>query len=649
MFDRRALLGLPRRLRPSGAARSCGTRLLTSAAITLLVDGMGTGWPAELVVPDAFGTIQSALDRATSGDSILVRPGVYREALILAGKDVTVLGRYGSERDGTSFSAQSDGDPGGDRTVLDGDGARRILRIGSGVTSATLFGDLQFEHGRSDSGAAIQAQSGGSAVFVRCIFADNEAITGSRGLLGAGGAMYVGTASDIVLEDCLFQDNVARIESGTLAHEGQGGAIFSEGLGWIRARRSVFRRNTSLSGPEGGPGGACFLRFGTDARFEDCSFEGNFAFAGGAIRAYGDLTLRRCTFERNVGTHGPVVAVFGDRLLIEECVFFDNDTTSGGAAIGADGASTIRHNTIAFNVRCKGIVLGEGEISVHHNLVVWNGSAGIDCATPTAVLSCNDVWGNFSGATPAEYAGLCWDRNGSRGNIGVDPLFCDVPARDLRLHANSEAANSAECGRIGAMPVGCPSTPALLSDLHASDSRDGVLLRWTLGRETLDQITAVEAQRAARADGPYAGLDVALLPAVAMQVLDPELPPGGEAWYRVQVRLQGGSSLLSSPVRVVRGRGVTRSVLESALERPDGSLEIRFRVAGGAQRAGLDIFDVQGHLVRHIDLGIVDAGAHRVTWNRLDRSGARAARGSYLLRFETPTGDGAGRALLLRD
>jgi len=46
---------------------------------------------------------------------------------------------------------------------------------------------------------------------------------------------------------------------------------------------------------------------------------------------------------------------------------------------------------------------------------------------------------------------------GSNGNISEDPLFCGISNGDFTLCANSSCAieNNAECGQIGARPLGC--------------------------------------------------------------------------------------------------------------------------------------------------------------------------------------------------
>lgn len=47
-----------------------------------------------LKVPEQYGTVQAAIDAAKDGDTVLIAPGVYHEALIIADKSITVASWY---------------------------------------------------------------------------------------------------------------------------------------------------------------------------------------------------------------------------------------------------------------------------------------------------------------------------------------------------------------------------------------------------------------------------------------------------------------------------------------------------------------------------------------------------------------------------
>jgi flagellar hook assembly protein FlgD len=81
----------------------------------------------------------------------------------------------------------------------------------------------------------------------------------------------------------------------------------------------------------------------------------------------------------------------------------------------------------------------------------------------------------------------------------------------------------------------------------------------------------------------------------------------------------------------------------------DGSpIVIRFRTGASCARVNLAIFDVKGHLVRAFDKGALPPGNYNSTWDRLDTTGARAARGVYIVRLETETRTVSRKLALLR-
>jgi hypothetical protein len=66
-------------------------------------------------------------------------------------------------------------------------------------------------------------------------------------------------------------------------------------------------------------------------------------------------------------------------------------------------------------------------------------------------------------------------------DVSVDPLFCDLPNKDVRLRSDSPLLGGA-CGTIGAHDVGCDASTEVLVALFAAEASDeGVRIRWRLG------------------------------------------------------------------------------------------------------------------------------------------------------------------------
>lgn len=62
----------------------------------------------------------------------------------------------------------------------------------------------------------------------------------------------------------------------------------------------------------------------------------------------------------------------------------------------------------------------------------------------------------------------------------------------------------------------------------------------------------------------------------------------------------------------------------------------------------LEIFDVQGRVVRKLVDGVATGGAHRAVWDGRDPAGRRVSAGMYIVRLTTATGGETRKAVLLR-
>lgn len=409
-------------------------RAVIAAGVAILLSLSAPARSALRVVPDQYATIQAAFAAASAGDSIMVRAGIYVEALALAGKDVTLFGESGSEA--TSITTNSAG---------------RVLTIGAGVTSQMVLSDLTIRNGLANDGAGIFLTGGASPVLRRCRLIENWAYRDEGSTWG--GAIRVETGSTLLIEDCVFEWNRADYVCCLVPGQGYGGAVSAASGSAIRVLRSVFTDNIAM-GFEGGFGGAISIEPGASASIEDCSFRGNGGYGGG-VGSNGDLTIERCVFAEHDGYSGAAVLAYGGHTIIRASLFFDNFNWGEAAVvyiIYPDAPGEFSGNTIAFNSGNGLWVLGD---VVRNNIIAANQGSGLGgYSQPPGGISCNDIWGN----TP-NYEGA--DLTGTYGNISLDPLFCDAAARDLRLRSDSPCAPGAgDCGLIGALDVGCTAAVA---------------------------------------------------------------------------------------------------------------------------------------------------------------------------------------------
>ncbi|MCA9754133.1 MAG: right-handed parallel beta-helix repeat-containing protein, partial [Gemmatimonadetes bacterium] len=139
-------------------------------------------------------------------------------------------------------------------------------------------------------------------------------------------------------------------------------------------------------------------------------------------------------------------------MIVENNLFVDNETVSGGGAIAvAGGSPTIRNNTFARNRSPFGTegaaVYGSASSFVLDRNVIWDSDGGqaVYCAgTNTPTITCNIFWENAFGS----FGGSCADSVGFSGNTAVDPFFCDPDFDDFGFCADSPALIGT-CGTIG--------------------------------------------------------------------------------------------------------------------------------------------------------------------------------------------------------
>ncbi len=198
---------------------------------------------ARLRVPEDHPTISEALEKARSGDVVLVGPGVYRENLKLGARSIAVVGTAGAAR-----------------TVIDGSGAR----------AATVW------CGAKDAPAADPAHrlllrglgvTGGLGLSVPSSYPDGDWY--------GGGILVFGSTLDVTVEDCAMWDN------------GRGGSTFGGGLMVSGGANRVLVRRCLIVGNGAWACGGGAMLDGGFGRFEHCTivdnYSGNFLGQQGGI------------------------------------------------------------------------------------------------------------------------------------------------------------------------------------------------------------------------------------------------------------------------------------------------------------------------------------------------------------------------------
>jgi hypothetical protein len=374
-------------------------------------------------VPDHFGTVAEAVDRAASGDNIVLRAGTHAvDNVSYRNKAITIRSENPADPEVVALTVLA-GVPSADPMIRfeSGEGASSVLR---GVTV------------RDARAGAISIRYS-SPTIDNCVFRSNVSPY-------SGGAIDT-HFSDAKVTNCQFYDNKAAI----------GGAIHLNG-GAPTVFNGYFEGNR---GPDEGTaayGGAISVEF-AKATLEQCTFVGNSTIApipisGGAISVvtYPRTTtvvpvVNRCYFLGNgvPGVQGSAIYIDQGPMRILNSLFAGSRGWSWSGVV----ESSYRNSDSHVLTNCtfygnQGVPAFKAPtftgnpapgISTFTNCLFW-GNDLLDFYGPVQTLIHCDVQ-----RLPAEYVG-------KDNNISLEPKFVNTagsfPAWDLRLAPGSPCIDS---------------------------------------------------------------------------------------------------------------------------------------------------------------------------------------------------------------
>jgi predicted outer membrane repeat protein len=142
---------------------------------------------------------------------------------------------------------------------------------------------------------------------------------------------------------------------------------------------------------------------------------------------------------------------------IAGCLITGNSANDGGGALYCDSVSSpllvgctlaANHAPLGGGIYCG----GEGQPVLQSSIVAFSPEGvAVYCGSDSIpVLSCCDLYGNDGG----DWSGCIADQGGLRGNLCLDPYFCDAEEGDYTLW-NYTPCMSEMCGQVGALGFGC--------------------------------------------------------------------------------------------------------------------------------------------------------------------------------------------------
>jgi parallel beta-helix repeat protein len=277
-----------------------------------IIGALGEGCPAPWDenpsvhrVPAEFRVIQSAMDAATNGDTILVAPGTYtgvrNRNIDFKGKNIVLLSQSGPES-----------------TILDCEDLGDGILLRQGETSSAVIQGFTI---RRASQAVTCIES--SPRIMDCIITDNTsgiALSGSSAQIRnctvsrssssmGGSAVYIGEGSIATVENCIIERNwTSWGVPGIYLHESH-----------LVISNSTLRRNSS----DQRICGAIFCR-GSTLEAIDCLIYDNSGYYGGGIFASdSDVHLSNCTIYGNISPLAGQITASDSRVLVERSIVWD--------------------------------------------------------------------------------------------------------------------------------------------------------------------------------------------------------------------------------------------------------------------------------------------------------------------------------------
>lgn len=371
-----------------------------SLPIVLAAASLALGAPSALAAPAVTttadsgpGSLRAALAGATAGDTIAVPAGTYLLASeLVVARGVTI--------DGAAADA----------TVLDGQGATRVLRVPS--PGAVTISDLTVRRGAvTGTGGGILHDGAGALTLERAMLLDNAA----NGAGGGGGLYHGNPLAPLTIVDSTVSQNTA-----ALAGSGSGGGgVHVEGVLASLTNSTISRNRVTVAGVAATSGG------------------------GGYYAGDGGGDLNNVTLVANVAEGVP-----------------------GGGIFNRSGPGVGLANTIVANnsSNCSGAIASGGSNLENTNSCGLT-AAGDLPATPSPIGALEQNGGPTlthrlvpeSPAIDAGGAGTACESEDQRGvsRAGVGPA-CDIGAYEFD---GAAVAAIPACSQSGAIPVTITAVP----------------------------------------------------------------------------------------------------------------------------------------------------------------------------------------------
>ena len=375
------------------------------------------------IVPENFNSIQEAIDYSAKGDTIIVKPGIYKEKLIIKDKNLFIASKFLFAHDKKYVS----------NTILSGEGKNCVVSF-ENCPTGTRFMGFSIINGYSKVGGGIsiknstieleniniiqntaEIKGGGLYGFKSNITLINSEIkkNSSIGIGGGGGGILIeyGSFSAINLK---IEDNLAFLGGGAYIlksdvqiknvdikknnAESKAGEIY-----FLNCENGIMKNVNIIENSafkEGGEGGGLCLDT-SNPMIVNVKISNNLAFKGaGGYLTFADPKFVSCLIDNNKAKDmGGAFLIYHSKPTFQNVTFVDNKASKGGAL----------YNSSMSNPKIE-------------NCIFWNNKEDIFCDyTSDYTISYSMIKGNYHGR-------YLYDK---------EPIFVDYKNKDYHLNKTS--------------------------------------------------------------------------------------------------------------------------------------------------------------------------------------------------------------------
>ena len=301
-----------------------------------------TASATDLLVPQQYATIQAAINAAVTGDSVLIAPGIYNEALTITGKAITVRST-GTASTTTIDRVNAGGAVFTIRDVLTGS------VVLTGITIKRCTGNAIDVAGATVNLQNVRVLSGSRAVWIGAngiVNATDFQVLFMNGGTGAG-CWATDASSRFNGTDCSFQAITG----------GDGNCVTASAGSIVTLIETQFLMNSG--------GNGCVLLEGTSSLSAvGCRWQGNVYTLGSAayVSGAGSLQILNSEF---VGQSGGSVWSQSGTILLDDIQQTGHLASTQGALLYANSGSVVVKDVVTTNFVCQWALAGGGWMCIN--------------------------------------------------------------------------------------------------------------------------------------------------------------------------------------------------------------------------------------------------------------------------------------------